>query len=838
MKSHDALREPVAELSMAPIVTTSTAPELSPRSLPLAEAQRHAKDAILDLWGHGVRFADYLNAGIDKRILAQLFDNLKLSQEGQTSAQPGSDLNKDGLTRLSTDSRLVDIRDYADPSAITPISHTDASALTKAQENDQERRPSSAVVEKQKNLQVKLEALRKSREDRAQKKAAKDNLSSPLTSNISVNRTPLTSSMQMDSGGGKISSPQSPATELSTQQSSSHKTMPVVHRNPPEIEKAKPVIPGLHLFANTPTGDVAMKSPAHVITNPRKRPVAADLYGPDVRLPVKRPFGQSRDGQALVIDVSEEGASDDDVAMDLDSQIDADSPMDLARKSSDHAVLEPRGQIRGSMAIPPTPQATPGLAPSPPVPVKKQSIKDRSHLHRREQEIEALKRRIVDMQLKKRSRSIKATASEVDTIDSSAEQVSFVASGTTTPAVADATAKASNPEVGSGLSSEAPKEHEIVSKPDPSKEEALKKRLRREKIAATLPHVDVDLQRKRRKLEALEDEQALLKASLQKTLADKKTLVAELNRLDLQLVTLHQSSVPAVEPLEPPQGKQRFHRHVAWHLRQWNSADCPDRDDGPSAIAQTPSTSRPISSPTQQSQPSREKSPSIVSSTEEGLTQSRHDSPQAKPFTPAVLEDTMQVDQASEHDTDKEVSDDAPQAEQQAPSLPSLEDPPISQATPAEQLSVQVSNIEPDDPDQSSSQDMDMEEGELSSAYSPVLERSNAKQFEGEESDSYEPPEAGPVSDHKSRPERSSHSPVLPATEEASFSPDKQQSKSPVRVASPHSDENKQKQALIERDSITVPSVSTYRSNSPGNANARSSQKGKLLPNPCTLLHT
>ena len=134
----------------------------------------------------------------------------------------------------------------------------------------------------------------------------------------------------------------SPSASPSIQHQMSHQvngsSSPAHASNAPQ----PPAIPGLFLASTSSPGPSTTSHNPTIYGasqgNQRKRPVAADFDTPASTMPFKRPFGQNRSDHSLVIHVSDEepDTEDEDVAMDLESQADQESPVQTATKLSDH----------------------------------------------------------------------------------------------------------------------------------------------------------------------------------------------------------------------------------------------------------------------------------------------------------------------------------------------------------------------------------------------------------------------------------------------------------------------------------------------------------------------
>lgn len=144
----------------------------------IAEAKNKAKDAILLLQAANIRYQDYVNEGIDKTVLDQLFGDLGLEKSAKESALaspavahvPSSQTSTAGLTVTATAAAAVDKSE----------SRKDRIARLLAAKGSKATKPGEATVigkvakppkmkansEKSKLLQQKMEALLKARENK------------------------------------------------------------------------------------------------------------------------------------------------------------------------------------------------------------------------------------------------------------------------------------------------------------------------------------------------------------------------------------------------------------------------------------------------------------------------------------------------------------------------------------------------------------------------------------------------------------------------------------------------------------------------------------------------
>ena len=387
-------------------------PSLTFRSV--AESRKKAENAILNLWARDVRYANYLEEGLDETIVGRLFDSLGLSRAAKTVAILEE---KTTIDKVNGTSQPVSSAHETGNHSNFESSKADSSRVLIEQNGNRLPLSSAAATpnkpveptDKEKNLKMKMEMLRKSREERAQKAAAKTHVTTATSSTIpatgSQPETPNPSNSTAAPVTNSLASSPLPVTQSSAPQrqtSSTEQHIPPPHPQPPSI-------PGLFLASNSsPAPSTSTQSAMYGASqnNQRKRPVAADFDTPISTMPFKRPFGQSRN-DSLVIDVSEEelDSEDEDVAMDLESQADQDSPVQSGRKMSDQRAAA----IQNLPPLTNFPSRKPFISPpgssaasTPPIqPGSKGALGHPHVLQQKETEIEALKKKIAEAEAAK-----------------------------------------------------------------------------------------------------------------------------------------------------------------------------------------------------------------------------------------------------------------------------------------------------------------------------------------------------------------------------------------------------------------------------------------------------
>lgn len=235
------------------------------------------------------------------------------------------------------------------------------------------------------------------------------------------------------------------------------------------------------------------------LPNPRKRPVAADLYPPAAEPCPKRPFGHSHQEQSLIIDISDN--EDEDVAMELESRDDSISPTVTIRRAS--AIIAPTGPAHsGGVLKPFTPPPPAALAP-PSHPRNSPHV-NYAELQRKQSEIEAMRRKIADLELRKKGRLSRQNSSEVHTPHSS---------GVTSrepmdmSAESNGSSKQDSDVVGGGSTLQSPSRRRSSSEESSSRAKEVEVRQqKRARIAGALPNIDLAIRQKMQRLESMQKE--------------------------------------------------------------------------------------------------------------------------------------------------------------------------------------------------------------------------------------------------------------------------------------------------------------------------------------------
>jgi hypothetical protein len=556
----------------APAQSTSSQLVNAKAEKSVAAARKEAQGAILNLFPFQIGFQNFMDEGFDEGIVGRVFDDLGLArssaksandirsldlsttkqplaatpsltqsgEEGTAATSKGQvDLGSKTGTNIQENTKAAETLSIDKPSLSSSASTVAAAPLAKP----------PAMTEKERKLQMKMEALRKSREQRAQKAAAKKTASnssvlvSPLESRlVAATEQPeskpetlvpssAVTSQLTKSNSGQLNSqipPQSYASQSTSQ---------------PASARQVPVIPGLFLAPGTTSSmPTALPSAVPVHGSQRKRPVAADFDTPTGVPTPRRPFGHSRYETPLVINVTDEeqDSDDEDVAMELESSVDHNSPVLAARKMSEHRNT-PMQNLAVLTNFPPRkPFTPPPISSASSTPTgRKSTLGNPEVLQEKEIAIEALRKKIAEAEaakaLKRARKGANGTATP-RTTDSSGDDAKVVDKDMAKKIeasvqiqqkinTAEAVVSFDQKRLAEAHAAEAEKVAEL------EKSEADHKRLRREQISTELPRVDAEVQKNQLKLELLRSEIARIEAAVQQKLDEKQRMADELERL-------------------------------------------------------------------------------------------------------------------------------------------------------------------------------------------------------------------------------------------------------------------------------------------------------------------
>ncbi|KAI9046950.1 hypothetical protein LZ554_009025 [Drepanopeziza brunnea f. sp. 'monogermtubi'] len=490
----------------------------------VAEIRKKAQGAILNLWPYDVRYQTYIDEGFSEEVIGSLFDELKMSRNPPTNVTTNSGGKMGNSSQKENE----------------PENRNEKENRAPEENNVPMAAKPAALTEKEKALQSKLEALRKSREERAQRAAAKI---------VNKPQPPPPPPTTVPTSPADPPKSKPPATTTTTQSAPLPTSVsPLLSRSQPQSEKIDAsstsstmvmqqqtsIIPGLFLAspaaANTPTPTpttAPSTMPPLNDRNVRKRPVAADFDKPiPTAAPYKRPFGQSRVDHTLVINVSdeEEDSEEEDVAMDLESQADQDSPvMPTTNMTAQRSTSFPNPSLTARQPFTPSPNLSAKNTP----PASGAAVNYTAgvqDLGRVENELKELKKKIADAERRQKAKQ-NANAQHTAPIIPGPSKVDALVKIQKKAEIADTKIALEQQRVVNAKADESAKAEEV------KKIETEQKRLRRAKIAADLPRVDAAVFESRSKLEQIRAQLAEAEAEHQRELEGRRLLDEEMKRL-------------------------------------------------------------------------------------------------------------------------------------------------------------------------------------------------------------------------------------------------------------------------------------------------------------------
>ncbi|CAG8972339.1 hypothetical protein HYALB_00005007 [Hymenoscyphus albidus] len=736
-------------------------------SKPLADSRKKAESAVLNLLPYGIRYQHYVDEGIKSDLVGCIFDDLR---------QPRGPIKAGVAESTSTSNGAPMASQQASNGVAAPKPNqtngkdVNGAGLPKLSTSQTPSAPSTAAMtEKERTLQSKMEALRKSREERAQKAAAK--AKSPTDTNSPTLPAPIQSQSQPQPSVvappvvAPVSKPEPPPVSLPARPNfavpSQSPQQPV---NP--TPKA-PVIPGLFLSSSisSPAPTVAnsskMTTTGQIPSNHRKRPVASDFEQPIPPMSTfKRPFGHSRNDQLLVIDVSEDeiDSDEEDVEMDLESQADQDSPSQPLRKLSENRSgtgMSLPGLVDSSrkpFSSPPN-----SATNTPPVSQNgtKFTIGRPEVLQRKESEIEQLKKKIAEAEARKKARQTPTggqTPREANTQSGDTKGASGIAN---LASKVEASMKMQQliRVVDDKVNSDQQRlveTHvaEAASVAEFKKKEEESKRLRLQKIASDLPLVDAQVQQSQSKLEQLRAEMTRLELEVQKNLEAKRQMADEMERLGRE--TEHQL-----------QAQREKLQDLTEEEIAVNTA--------PSQPSNTGNSSVNLEATTNEDQP-QEAAQEVAQSSDEMMTDAPEEpNVSTSSRTSNDPQESQEKVETETTDVDSSSAQQASDPKQQVSADQALE-AALQEAVRAEADShaqaysdTEMKNSFAPDPDQLApeSSPNQAEKETCSPEYTPALEGTTTEDLDGE-SDIYEPPEATPPVDTPPPVESPPFSPAPP----------------------------------------------------------------------------
>ncbi|KAJ4406068.1 hypothetical protein N0V85_004572 [Neurospora sp. IMI 360204] len=412
-----------------------TAPGSSSAPKTLQTVQKEAQLAILRLLPLGVKYQNYIEEGIDEKVVTKLYNNLHLDipkpasetattpastqkaasgkvsspvptspqttkvQQQQptpvvaetvsTTEQPGKESRKDRIARLMA----AKAEKAAKPPTVPAPKPPSAPAPKTASAPVAMAQPSPVFAE------AKVAPAAVQEKPPAYSAAPKPKLG-PKELLLQQKIAALQKSREAQKQGQANLKPQAATPGLADKATSTPIPKSAVSTRlkndipQPQAQAVVPTvmstIPGLH-FSGTPNVQPALPA------NPRKRPVAADFveYSSAATSLPKRPFGQIRKETSLVIDVTDGSDDEDmDIDMDMESPTDVPQPTQTANGS-----FQRGGPLRD---FPPLTDTLPPRQFLSPVPVSQASNPPATaqNIRRRETELDVKERMIQEMRRK------------------------------------------------------------------------------------------------------------------------------------------------------------------------------------------------------------------------------------------------------------------------------------------------------------------------------------------------------------------------------------------------------------------------------------------------------
>ncbi|KAK1969967.1 hypothetical protein LY78DRAFT_678083 [Colletotrichum sublineola] len=498
------------------------------------DARQRAQSAILSLWPLGIRHQDYVDEGIDRTVVKDLLAELKL--DPGTPGQP----TIPGLSTTTQSPALAQSYSQSSSQAISapalaaipkpkdPVSSTAAKSAGEERKDRIARllaakgaKPASSAPngsaqvastsEKTAVQQQKLDALKRSREARAQKAAERKGslqaASSKETSPASPTRRPSSATAIAPTGPSANQIAQAGFSQQSAPQTAPAST-----------------IPGLFMSAPQSAS----------VNNQRKRPVAADFVS---SLPVnKRSFGHTQPSKPFVINVSD-ASDDEDVEMEIGSPTDdpasiqrTDTPSRKAASFRDFPPLTEGPRQRQLSSPAPTHVATPqsGITGTQP---------KQAHIDVMDKQIEAMKRKIALAEARAKLKAAMSSQSGVSksnrqtpdaTLDSEsgkpgtrrvqsmgASSASDHPNGRTSPVMAEPSSSMRLPKLS-----------------DKRAEDGSSRAQKLRVVSTNLPLVENRLQAKKSKLRLLQSQMSRLEREIEEEMAEKQKLTEEMEQLN------------------------------------------------------------------------------------------------------------------------------------------------------------------------------------------------------------------------------------------------------------------------------------------------------------------
>ncbi|KAM0356086.1 hypothetical protein ACHAPU_000480 [Fusarium lateritium] len=281
----------------------------------LSESKRQAKEAILRLRPLNIRYHDYIEEGIDRILVDELFKELGIDL-GTIPSQNSTSLSQ----AVNAPSNVPNTKvSSAELNAVAAGAKTANQTKDKSEER-KDRIARLLAAKGSKTTVVEVDEDKPATPEHVTTGNTKSEKTTAPSEKSKLIQRKMEALIRAREANGKVvpptSTPQEPQLSQPTPEADSSlsplpdDSMNVEEQSGITTQTADPVgahpIPGLFLSSNAP-------SPTG---NQRKRPVAADLNENSAPTSQKRPFGQTRESRPFLIDVSDD---EDDAEMDIDS---------------------------------------------------------------------------------------------------------------------------------------------------------------------------------------------------------------------------------------------------------------------------------------------------------------------------------------------------------------------------------------------------------------------------------------------------------------------------------------------------------------------------------------
>ncbi|KAF5975750.1 hypothetical protein FBULB1_7229 [Fusarium bulbicola] len=498
--------------------SSSPRPDTRPIDAIISESKKRAGKAILHLWPLNVRYHNYIEEGIDRALLDELFGEMGLDLEANTASQGEAK----GPSMSEVAKVLSNVLGQESPSAVTSTDAAGPKGVEQMKDKSEERKdriarllaakgsktavgdtdtarpahpmsllPGNTKTDKTKNqseksklIQQKMEALMKAREANAK---AAPQVHTPSESHLPP---PVTETSRSQSLARADSVNADEQTEVNAEIAD---------------PATAPSIPGLFLSSNAP-------SP---VPHQRKRPVAAELNENSTAMSHKRPFGQTRESRPFLIDVSDD---EDDAEMEIDSP--------ELRPSSIQRPMTPGSRTASFRDHPALPDSASRRAASSPktAGTPATSANGMYDLESMNKKIEDMKRKIAEAEARKKAKQ-SGNNSPLPQSGSPSKEGSVDVSAPPTPAVRGAVSTNTEVAQSSPASSVHGSPHAIANLPKARDQSVTARPSLRARVASErLSIVEARRKAQAEQLKHLYSEAARLENEIQKSLAEEERL--------------------------------------------------------------------------------------------------------------------------------------------------------------------------------------------------------------------------------------------------------------------------------------------------------------------------